>query len=178
MTAENATLAGGCFWCIEAALQRVRGVLSVTSGYTGGTLAQPTYEEVGTGRTGHAEAVRVVFDPEVLTYADLLRLFFAVHDPTTVDRQGADVGPQYRSAIFYESEEQERQAQDVIAELTADGVFPAPIVTQVVPLAEFWPAEAYHHDYYANHPEQGYCRVVIAPKLEKLRRHYADRLKD
>ena len=178
MTSENATLAGGCFWCIEAALQRVRGVLSVTSGYTGGTLAQPTYEEVCTGRTGHAEAVRVVFDPEVLPYADLLRLFFAVHDPTTVDRQGADVGPQYRSAIFYESEEQERQARDVIAELTADGVFPAPIVTQVVPLAEFWPAEAYHHDYYANHPEQGYCRVVIAPKLEKLRRHYADRLKE
>ena len=105
MTTENATLAGGCFWCIEAALQRVRGVLSVTSGYTGGTLAQPTYEEVCTGRTGHAEAVRVVFDPEVLPYADLLRLFFAVHDPTTVDRQGADVGPQYRSAIFYESEE-------------------------------------------------------------------------
>ena len=178
MTTENATLAGGCFWCIEAALQRVRGVLSVTSGYTGGTLAQPTYEEVCTGRTGHAEAVRVVFDPEVLPYADLLRLFFAVHDPTTVDRQGADVGPQYRSAIFYESEEQKRQAQDVIAELTADGVFPAPIVTQVVPLAEFWPAEAYHRDYYANHPEQGYCRVVIAPKLEKLRRHYADRLKE
>ncbi len=173
---ESATLAGGCFWCIEAALQQVRGVLSVESGYTGGSLAQPTYEEVCGGRTGHAEAVRVAFDPDVLSYADLLRLFFAVHDPTTVDRQGADVGPQYRSAIFYESEEQRRQAEDVIAELTADGIFPAPIVTQVVPLTEFWPAEPYHRDYYANHPEQAYCRFVIAPKLEKLRRHFADRL--
>lgn len=173
---ESATLAGGCFWCIEAALQQVRGVLSVESGYTGGSLAQPTYEDVCTGRTGHAEAVRIAFDPAVLSYADLLRLFFAVHDPTTVDRQGADVGPQYRSAIFYESEEQRRQAEDVIAELTADGIFPAPIVTQVAPLTEFWPAEQYHRDYYASHPEQAYCRFVIAPKLEKLRRHYADRL--
>lgn len=178
MTTETATLAGGCFWCIEAALQRVRGVLSVTSGYTGGTLASPTYEDVCTGRTGHAEAVQVLYDPAVLSYPDLLRLFFAVHDPTTVDRQGADIGPQYRSAIFYASEEQRQGAQDVIAEITADAAFPAPIVTQVVPLAEFWPAEEYHRDYYARHPEQGYCRVVIAPKLEKLRRHYAERLRD
>ncbi len=176
MTTETATLAGGCFWCTEAALQQVRGVLSVTPGYAGGSVEQPTYEQVCTGRTGHAEAVRVAFDPQLLPYADLLRLFFAVHDPTTADRQGADIGPQYRSVIFFESEEQRRQAEDVIAELTADGAFPAPIVTQVVPFTTFWPAEEYHRDYYARHPDQAYCRVVIAPKLEKLRRYYADRL--
>ncbi len=176
MTTETATLAGGCFWCTEAALQQVRGVLSVTPGYAGGSVEQPTYQQVCTGRTGHAEAVRVTFDPQVLPYADLLRLFFAVHDPTTADRQGADIGPQYRSMIFFESEEQRRQAEDVIAELTADGAFPAPIATQVVPFTTFWPAEEYHRDYYARHPDQAYCRVVIAPKLEKLRRYYADRL--
>ncbi len=178
MRAETATLAGGCFWCIEAALQRVRGVVAVVSGYTGGRRPEPTYEQVCTGRTGHAEAVQVTFDADELSYADLLRIFFAVHDPTTVDRQGPDVGSQYRSAIFYHTPEQRATAEEVIAELAREGTFPAPIVTQVVPLERFWPAEAYHRDYYRRNPEAGYCRVVIAPKLDKLRRLYAERLAD
>ncbi len=177
MTTETATLAGGCFWCIEAALAGIRGVVSATPGYAGGDIAQPTYEEVCTGQTGHAEAVQVVFDPQELPYEELLHLFFAVHDPTTVDRQGPDVGPQYRSAIFYHSPEQRATAEHVVAELEREGIFPAPIVTEIVPLDTFWPAEDYHRDYYARHPEQGYCRLVIAPKLDKLRRRYADRLK-
>ncbi len=178
MRAETATLAGGCFWCIEAALQRVRGVTAVVSGYTGGQRAEPTYEQVCTGRTGHAEAVQVTFDPDELSYADLLRIFFAVHDPTTVDRQGADVGSQYRSAIFYHTSAQRATADEVIAELAREGAFPAPIVTQVVPLERFWPAEVYHRDYYLRNPQAAYCRIVIAPKLEKLRRLYAERLAD
>ena len=176
MSTETVTLAGGCFWCIEAALQRVRGVVSATPGYAGGDVTDPTYEAVCTGRTGHAEAVQVVFDPDQLSYGDLLRLFFAVHDPTTIDRQGADVGSQYRSSIFFHSPGQRTTAEEVIQELEAEGAFSAPIVTEVVPLETFWPAEAYHRDYYARHPEQAYCRVVIAPKLEKLRRLYAERL--
>ncbi len=176
MRMDTATLAGGCFWCIEAALQRVRGVLSVTPGYAGGDVAEPTYEEVCTGRTGHAEAVEVSFDADELAYRDLLRIFFAVHDPTTVDRQGADVGSQYRSAVFYHSPEQRAQAEEVIAELEQGHAFPAPIVTEVAPLERFWPAEAYHRDYYVRHPDQAYCRIVIAPKLEKLRQLYAERL--
>ncbi len=177
MKNETATLAGGCFWCIEGALQRVRGVVSATPGYAGGDVAEPTYEEVCTGRTGHAEAVEVQFDADELAYGDLLRIFFAVHDPTTVDRQGADVGSQYRSAIFYHSPEQRAQAEELIAELEREHAFPAPIVTEVVPLERFWPAEAYHRDYYLRHPDQAYCRIVIAPKLEKLRKLYAERLK-
>ncbi len=178
MTAETATLAGGCFWCIEAALQRVRGVLSATPGYAGGDLAEPSSEEVCTGRTGHAEAVEVKFDPDLLSYRDLLRIFFAVHDPTTVDQQGADVGSQYRSAIFYHTPEQRAAAEEVIDDLEREHAFPAPIVTEVVPLERFWPAEAYHRDYDRRHPEQGYCRIVIAPKLEKLRRLYAERVQE
>ena len=177
MSTETATLAGGCFWCIEAALAGVRGVVSATPGYAGGDVAHPTYEHVCTGTTGHAEAVQVVFDPVELPYGELLHLFFAVHDPTTVDRQGPDVGPQYRSAIFYHTAEQRATAEAVVTELEQAGTFPAPIVTEIVPLETFWPAEDYHRDYYAQHPEQGYCRVVIAPKLEKLRRRYAERLK-
>ncbi len=177
MSMETATMAGGCFWCIEAALAGVRGVVSVTPGYAGGDVAHPTYEAVCTGTTGHAEAAQVVFDPEQLSSEELLHLFFAVHDPTTVDRQGPDVGSQYRSAIFWHTPEQRETAERVIGELEREQVFPAPIVTEVVPLETFWPAEDYHHDYYARHPEQAYCRVVIAPKLEKLRRGYAERLK-
>ncbi len=176
MRTATATLAGGCFWCIEAALQRVRGVSSAAPGYAGGDVAEPTYEEVCTGRTGHAEAVEVRFDADELSYPDLLRIFFAVHDPTTVDRQGADVGSQYRSVIFYHSPEQRAQAEAVIAELEREHAFPAPIVTEVVPIGRFWPAEAYHRDYYARHPDQAYCRIVIAPKLEKLRKLYAERV--
>ncbi len=176
MRAETATLAGGCFWCIEAALQKVRGVVSATPGYAGGDVAEPTYEEVCTGRTGHAEAVAVRFDADELAYPDLLRIFFAVHDPTTVDRQGADVGSQYRSAVFYHSPEQRAQAEEVIAELEGERLFPAPIVTEVVPLERFWPAEDYHRDYYVRHPDRAYCRIVIAPKLEKLRKLYAERV--
>ncbi len=176
MRTETATLAGGCFWCIEAALQRVRGVISATPGYAGGDLAEPSYEEVCTGRTGHAEAVEIEFDTDALSYRDLLRIFFTIHDPTTVDRQGADVGSQYRSAIFYHSPEQRAGADEVIDELEGERVFPAPIVTEVVPLERFWPAEAYHRDYYLRHPDQAYCRIVIAPKLEKLRRLYAERV--
>jgi peptide-methionine (S)-S-oxide reductase len=178
LTRETATLAGGCFWCIEATLQRLRGVVSVTPGYTGGQVARPTYPQVCTGETGHAEAVQVVFDAELLPYGDLLRIFFAVHDPTTPDRQGPDVGPQYRSAIFYHSAEQRRVAEEVMAELRRDQVFPAPIVTELKPLDVFWPAEDDHRDYYRRHPDQAYCRVVIAPKLAKLRHAYADRLGD
>jgi len=177
MRTETATLAGGCFWCIEAALQRVRGVLSATPGYAGGMVAEPSYEEVCTGRTGHAEAVEVAFDPDEISYRDLLRIFFAVHDPTTLDRQGADVGSQYRSAIFYRTPEQRATAEEVVAELEREGVFPAPIVTELVALDRFWPAEAHHRDYYARHPDQAYCRMVIAPKLEKLRRYYAERVR-
>jgi len=176
MKSETATLAGGCFWCIEAAFQRVRGVISAIPGYAGGDVAEPTYEDVCTGRTGHAEAVEIVFDADEISYADLLRLFFAVHDPTTVDRQGADVGPQYRSAIFYRDAAQRETAESVIAELEQEHVFATPIVTEVTPLERFWPAEAYHRDYYARHPQQAYCQIVIAPKLEKLRKLYAERL--
>jgi len=152
-------------------------VISATSGYAGGDVAHPTYEQVCTGTTGHAEAVQVVFDPAELPYGELLHLFFAVHDPTTVDRQGPDFGPQYRSAIFYHTPEQRATAEAVVAELAGAQAFPAPIVTEIVPLETFWPAEDYHRDYYARYPERGYCRVVIAPKLEKLRRQYAERLK-
>lgn len=177
MTMQTITLAGGCFWCIEAALQRIRGVISATPGYAGGDVPNPGYEAVCTGRTGHAEAVQVVFDTDVLPLEDLLRIFFAVHDPTTVDRQGPDVGPQYRSAVFYESPGQRAAVESVIAELERDGAFGGPIVTEVRALDRFWPAEEYHRDFYERNPQQGYCRVVIAPKLEKLRRLYAERLK-
>jgi len=177
MRTETATLAGGCFWCIEAAFQRVRGVLAVTPGYAGGDVAEPAYEEVCTGRTGHAEAVDVTFDPDQISYRELLRIFFAVHDPTTLDRQDADIGSQYRSAIFYRTPEQRATAKEVVAELEREGVFPALIVTELVPLDRFWPAEPAHRDYYARHPDQAYCRLVIAPKLEKLRRYYAERVR-
>lgn len=173
---ETATLAGGCFWCLEAVFQPLRGVERVVSGYTGGAISRPTYEDVCTGTTGHAEAVQVTYDPAVLSYRELLELFFAFHDPTTPDRQGADVGAQYRSAIFYHNADQQRTARDVIAELERERVFPDPIVTQVVPLREWYSAEQYHQDYYRRNADRMHCRAVIAPKVAKLRAKYAERV--
>jgi peptide-methionine (S)-S-oxide reductase len=174
---DTATLGGGCFWCTEAVMNDVRGVERVASGYAGGHVPDPTYEQVCTGATGHAEVVQVTFDPAVVSYRDLLRIFFATHDPTTPNRQGADVGPQYRSIIFTNSDEQRRVAEEVIAELEREGVWDAPIVTQVEPLTTFYPAETYHTRYYERNPRQPYCQVVIAPKVAKLRRSFAEMLK-
>ena len=174
---ENATLAGGCFWCVEAVLEPLEGVEKVISGYTGGHHPTPTYEEVCTGSTGHAEAVHVTFDPEVISYRDLLEIFFAFHDPTTLNRQGPDTGTQYRSAIFTHTPEQKLVAEEVIARLNADKVFPAPIVTEVKPLTSFHPAEEYHQGYYRRNPGQGYCQAMIGPKVAKLRAKYGARLK-
>jgi peptide-methionine (S)-S-oxide reductase len=174
---EVATLAGGCFWCLEAAFQGLKGVEQVQSGYAGGHVAKPSYEDVCTGTTGHAEVVQITFDPQVVSFEDLLRIFFTIHDPTTLNRQGADVGTQYRSAIFYHSPEQKAIAERVIAELQVDKVWDDPIVTELKPLAAFYPAEEYHRDYYRRNPNQGYCRAVIAPKVAKIRKLYFDRLK-
>lgn len=177
MNTELATLGGGCFWCLEAVYELLRGVLKVEPGYAGGHIPSPTYRQVCTGLTGHAEVVQITYDPAVITYRDLLDIFFTIHDPTTPDRQGADVGPQYRSIILYHSPEQKRIAEQAIAEVTAAGLWPAPIVTQLAPLEAFYPAEDYHREYFRNNPEQGYCRVVIAPKVAKFRKQYLDRLK-
>jgi peptide-methionine (S)-S-oxide reductase len=178
MTAfETSTLAGGCFWCLEAVFLELRGVERVNSGYAGGRVPNPSYEQVCTGATGHAEVVQVTFDPAVISYGDLLRIFFTIHDPTTLNRQGADVGTQYRSAIFYHTPEQKATAEAVIAELEGEKIWDAPIVTQVVPFETFYPAEAYHRDYYRRNPEQGYCRAVIAPKVAKVRKQYFEKLK-
>jgi peptide-methionine (S)-S-oxide reductase len=174
---ERATLGGGCFWCVEAVLQRLEGVHAVTSGYAGGHSMDPTYADVCAGWTGHAEVVRVEFDPEVLSYRDLLQVFFATHDPTTPNRQGHDAGTQYRSILLYETPEQRATADAVMRELDLAGVFPAPIVTELEPLDRFYPAEPEHHDYYRLHPNQPYCRVVIDPKLARLRARFAERLR-
>lgn len=174
---EVATLAGGCFWCLEAVFEQLQGVERVVSGYAGGTVANPTYQQVCGGATGHAEVVQITFDPATLSYRELLEMFFAFHDPTTLDRQGHDTGTQYRSAIFHHSPEQARIAAEIIAELTRDKVFPAPIVTQVAPLTAYHPAEDHHQGYYRANPEQGYCQATIAPKVAKLRAKYAGRLK-
>jgi peptide-methionine (S)-S-oxide reductase len=174
---ETATLAGGCFWCLEAVFEQLEGVERVVSGYTGGTVQRPSYEQVCSGATGHAEAVQITFDPAVISYRDLLELFFAFHDPTTLNRQGHDVGTQYRSAIFYSSPEQKATAETMIAELGRDAVFRDAIVTEVTPLTEFHPAEDYHQGYYRANPSQGYCRATITPKVTKLRQKYAARLK-
>jgi peptide-methionine (S)-S-oxide reductase len=174
LTIETATLAGGCFWCIEAALRRLNGVETAISGYTAGQVEDPDYRAVCTGSTGHAEAVQVRFNNEVLSYRTLLEVFFTVHDPTTLNRQGADRGTQYRSAIYYHSESQRETAESLVAELDGQGIWPGPIVTEIAPATVFYPAEPYHQDYYAQNPHQGYCQVVIAPKLTKLReRHRA-----
>lgn len=174
---EIAILGGGCFWCLEAALRQLKGVESVVSGYCGGDAANPDYRQVCEGTTGHAEVVLVSFDPAVIDYRTLLQAFFAIHDPTTKDRQGNDVGSQYRSVIFTHSPEQERVARELIADLTAKKVWPASIVTEVLPSPRFWPAEDYHQDYLANNPLQPYCQAVVAPKVAKLRQVFKDRLK-
>lgn len=175
---ETATLAGGCFWCLEAAFERLQGVEKVVSGYTGGQVARPSYREVCTGGTGHAEAVQITFDPGVISFRELLEVFFTIHDPTTLNYQGGDYGTQYRSAIFYHTSEQKAEAERTIAELGASGVWPRPVVTEVKPLGEFYPAEEYHQGYYRRNPEEGYCQVIIAPKVAKIRRKYAARLKE
>lgn len=177
MEMDSVVLGGGCFWCVEAVFERVEGVRSVTSGYAGGDVEEPTYREVCTGRTGHAEVVRVEFDPSVLPLRDLLQIFFATHDPTTPDRQGHDAGPQYRSIILYRNEDQAETARAVIEELETEGVFNDRIVTQVEPLEEFYTAEVEHQEYYSNYPNQPYCRAVIDPKVAKLRARFASRLK-
>ena len=174
---EVATLAGGCFWCIEAVYKEVEGVIEAIPGYSGGITNNPTYEEVSTGRTGHAESVQVTFDPSRTSYREILEIFFSVHDPTTPNRQGADVGTQYRSAIFYHDEKQKAVAEEIIREMTKDGMFRDRIVTQVVALQKFYPAEDYHRNYFEKHPEQAYCQVVIAPKLDKFRKHWEAKLK-
>ena len=173
-----ATLAGGCFWCLDGAYRDLRGVIEVETGYAGGHVDDPTYEQVCSGTTGHAEVVRVTYDPAGVSYRDLLEVFFSIHDPTTLNRQGADVGTQYRSAVFFHDDAQREAAEAIIAELEADGVFPDPIVTEVTALDRYWPGETYHQDYYRRNPGQGYCQVVIAPKLAKFRAKYASRLKD
>jgi peptide-methionine (S)-S-oxide reductase len=175
-TPQVATLAGGCFWCLEAAFDQLRGVERVQSGYAGGQVPNPSYELVCTGATGHAEVVQVTFDPAEISYRELLEVFFTIHDPTTPNRQGGDVGTQYRSAIFSHSPEQAEMAQVVIAELERDKVWTG-IVTEVAPLDVFYPAEAYHNDYFARNTNQPYCQAVIAPKVAKLRKAYFERLK-
>jgi peptide-methionine (S)-S-oxide reductase len=174
---EIATLAGGCFWCLEAVYDRMKGVESVESGYIGGKAPNPTYEAVCTGRTGHAEAVQLTFDPNVVSYRELLEVFFAIHDPTTLDRQGHDVGTQYRSAIFYHSPDQKEVAEDMIAALTKEKVFDNPIVTEIVPAGPFYVAEDYHQEYFARNPTQGYCVAVVNPKVAKFRKLFAEKLK-
>ena len=176
-TTDIATLAGGCFWCLEAVYDQVKGVQSVESGYIGGQVDAPTYEQVCSGRTGHAEAVRITFDPRLVTYRDLLNVFFVIHDPTTLNRQGNDIGTQYRSGIFYHSPEQQQIAQEVIAAVTRERLYPNPIVTEVVPATRWYEAEAYHQEYFARNPFEGYCAYVVGPKVAKFRQRYASLLK-
>jgi peptide-methionine (S)-S-oxide reductase len=174
---EVATLAGGCFWCLEAVYDELKGVVDVVSGYSGGNLSNPSYEMVCNGQTGHAEVVQVTFDSQVISYRELLKVFFSIHDPTSLNRQGADVGTQYRSAIFYHSPEQKATAEQVIRQLEQEHIWPKPFVTQVVPFSAFYPAEAYHQEYFKNNPYQGYCMAVIAPKVSKFRQKYMEKLK-
>jgi peptide-methionine (S)-S-oxide reductase len=174
---EVTTLGGGCFWCLDGIFRDLKGVEKVESGYAGGQIKNPSYREVCSGTTGHAEVVQVTFDPAVVSFRDLLGVFFTIHDPTTQDRQGADVGTQYRSVVLYHSDEQRRVAEQVISELTDAKVWDNPIVTQIVPFTTFYPAEQYHQDYFAQNPDQPYCRVVIEPKVSKFRKRYLDRLK-
>lgn len=175
---EVATLGGGCFWCTEAVFKRLAGVKKVEPGYSGGSLPNPTYDQVSTGKTGHVEAVQITFDPDMISFKEILDVFFATHDPTTLNRQGPDTGPQYRSVIFYHNNEQKDVAGKVIDELEKSKAFKAPIVTQVKPFKAFYEAEAYHKDYFRRHPEQPYCRVVIAPKIEKLRKLFGAQLSE
>ena len=174
---EEITLGGGCFWCLDAVYREIRGVEKVLSGYSGGSVANPTYEEVCTGSTGHAEVVQITFNPRIITAEKLLQIFFVIHDPTTLNRQGADVGTQYRSIIFYRNQKQKDVIDKVIGELKKDKVYKNPIVTEVVPFQSFYAAEDYHQDYYSQNKEQGYCRVIINPKLEKFKKTFRDNLK-
>ena len=174
---DIATLAGGCFWCLEAVFDHVRGVSAVESGYIGGLTAHPSYEAVCGERTGHAEAVRITFDPAVITYRELLDIFFAIHDPTTLNRQGNDVGTQYRSAIFFHSPEQQAQAEAVKAEVSASGLYANPLVTEIVPASTWYEAEAYHQEYFARNPFEGYCQFVVGPKVAKFRKRFAAKMK-
>jgi peptide-methionine (S)-S-oxide reductase len=174
---EVATLAGGCFWCLEAVYDELRGVEDVVSGYAGGHVENPTYREVCEGTTGHAEVVQVTFDPRVVSYRELLEVFFTIHDPTTLNRQGGDVGTQYRSAVFYHTPEQERTAREVIREINEAHIWGAPAVTEVAPLAEFYPAEDYHQEYFRRNPSQPYCQVVVAPKVSKFRQKFFEKLR-
>ncbi len=174
---QTATFAGGCFWCTEAIFTQLKGVEKVESGYSGGTVANPSYELVCTGTTGHAETVQITFDPNVISYRDLLHIFFTVHDPTTPNRQGNDVGTQYRSVVFYHNEEQKRAAEEVMKEVEKQKIWDAPLVTELVPAKPFYKAEDYHQEYYANNPNKGHCRIVIAPKVAKFREHYREKLK-
>jgi peptide-methionine (S)-S-oxide reductase len=174
---EHATLAGGCFWCTEAVFSDLLGVEQVLPGYSGGAVPNPTYEQVCSGRTGHAEAVDVTFDPAKISYRDLLGIFFTTHDPTTLNRQGNDIGPQYRSAVFYRDARQKADAEAMIREVEAAGIWKRRIVTEVAPFSVFYPAEEYHRNYFRRNPEKGYCQIVIAPKVAKFRHQYAARLK-
>lgn len=174
---EKATFAGGCFWCTEAIFDQVKGVISVESGYSGGFVKNPSYREVTRGSTGHAESIQVTYDPSVISYLELLEIFFKTHDPTTLNRQGADVGTQYRSAIFYHNDEQRKMAEDIIKELNNEQIWRDPIVTEVTAYTNFYKAEDYHQEYFANNPQQGYCRIVIQPKVEKFEKIFKDKLK-
>ena len=174
---EKATLGGGCFWCLEAVFLGMKGIATATSGYAGGHVANPSYEEVCGKRTGHAEIVQVSYDPTIVSFRDLLKVFFTIHDPTTKDRQGGDVGPQYRSIILTHDATQDAIAREVIAELTAARLWGNPIVTEIVPLTQFWPAEPEHHNYFARNPWSGYCQAVVAPKVLKFKKNFADLLK-
>ncbi len=173
---ETATLGGGCFWCIEAVFLDVKGIISATSGYSGGHIKNPAYREVTTGRTGHAEVVQLSFDPAVISYQEILEIFFHLHDPTTLNRQGADVGTQYRSVIFYHNNDQEKKAKEVFAEIDASDLWENPLVTEISPLKEFYVAEDYHQNYYKNNPNQPYCTYVISPKMQKLRHLFGNKL--
>ncbi|NMB54794.1 MAG: peptide-methionine (S)-S-oxide reductase MsrA [Leptolinea sp.] len=174
---QSATLAGGCFWCLEAVYDSLQGVIDVLSGYAGGTTVNPSYRQVCSGQTGHAEAVQIQFDPSIISYRDLLEVFFSIHDPTTPDRQGADVGTQYRSVIFYHTPDQKKIAEEIIKELSEEKIWPSKIVTEVTPLSVFYPAEEYHQEYFARNPDQGYCAMVVSPKVAKFRQKFSSRLK-
>ncbi|HET8631675.1 MAG TPA: peptide-methionine (S)-S-oxide reductase MsrA [Thermomicrobiales bacterium] len=174
---EVATFGGGCFWCLEPIFADLKGVERVEPGYAGGAVANPSYQQVCTGTTGHAEVAQITYDPRTISYQDLLDVFFAIHDPTTVDRQGHDVGPQYRSLILYHDPEQRAAAEGTIARLNAERIWDAPIVTQIEPYTVFYPAEEYHRDYFARNPQQPYCQIVIAPKVAKARKHFLEKLK-
>jgi peptide-methionine (S)-S-oxide reductase len=172
-----ATFGAGCFWCVEAVFQRLEGVQKVVSGYSGGHVDHPTYEQVCTGTTGHAEACQITYDPARISYDELLEVFWKTHDPTTRNRQGNDIGPQYRSVIFYHDEEQKQLAESYKTKLEAEHIWNRPIVTEIVPFTKFWPAESYHQNYYNNNPDKGYCTLVITPKVEKFRKVFKDKLK-